>query len=373
MSSISIKKQTKRKEPMNKLFFIGDAHITELLWSSRPRIKADSERALTSIQEDIIADPTPNKAVILCGDNFNTKRPTANEVLILSHFIAQLTNAGIRCYGIEGNHDLAYNSWLLNIGVIPLDKKITNVLDWTVYGLNYVVGNAIGAALEEVEQYEADFLILHQPFEHISPFEPNKLTVEDIPSSIKIGAVSAHVHVCDIRKNSSMQTYVSPGAIHARKMDHKGGSYVTYTSEEGFQPHVTRYAREFLNFKIIDEESLKDTNIALGKIAVEEDIDLQPVVRIKYLPKYKEEIEEIFTDMNSNSHIILVPIQDSIKERAISKDTDMLLEDKAKILTKTVKDMGIEVPQDMLDILQELILNKDDTLLLAKLKETTQG
>jgi len=266
----------------NKLFFVADGHLNKFMYANNPLIKEDAYRAFNSVVDEIIKDTAEHKAAIFCGDMLDTKKPTSQDIQVLQKGVLKLNNSNIKVYGIDGNHDLCNPSWSTACGIHMFDSNILDILGYKIGGFSYVAGFKIEAKMLSWVDRECDFLIMHQPFYNLSPFEANTLDIEDIPSSVGIAVVSGHVHVNFIGKNSQDKYLVSPGAIHARKINHNKGTFVTYTDTEGFATVEVPYAREIYRDQINNTQDIIRIEKEISEFPEIFDEDLRPIVGLKY-------------------------------------------------------------------------------------------
>ena len=353
---------------MNKLYFIGDSHISKQLYVNRPTIINDSYNALESIVTQIIEESEGNnQAVIFAGDNFNTKTPTAEDLGFFHKQVGRLKEVGVAVYGIDGNHDKTLPvSWLELVGVTK-SEYIIDILGFKILMLDYIAGPGIYTKMEELQDVECDFLVLHQAFSHISPFEANALNMEDIPPGVK-NVVFGHIHMESIKKNSNNTSIVSIGSIHARgRMDHQG-TFVSYCN--GNFKHINpSYNRTMLKYTC---DSLSDVEAMIGlfKDLPKQHVDKQPIVSVIIKRSLVEHITQ-FEDLSKDRcHLFTdVKLDDNVCQE-IQDTTD--IETKADLLTKYFKTHGLEKEKDMYGTLLELVSRRDDTSLQTILSKITK-
>jgi DNA repair exonuclease SbcCD nuclease subunit len=248
---------------MTVLYNLADLHLNGYSWSRREEFYGDSFNALLSAREVIINDnivPDRNKAVILGGDITDKKAIEDDTALAIRNFISELYKLGIKTYYINGNHDVCRKSNIGHVGVfggIPLNKKLTKIGDFTVYGLNWVPRPILKEELERVPP--CDILYLHCAFKHLLGFEGSyDLDKEDIPSNV-FNVFVGDVHKTSIVKNSKGTMIVSPGPLHPCALDQIGPhGLMRITSESPrewvFMPIKTRHVLDYaLNGKKDDD------------------------------------------------------------------------------------------------------------------------
>jgi DNA repair exonuclease SbcCD nuclease subunit len=297
------------------IWFISDAHISEQMYVHRPLIKGDSYRALDSIVEKIISK-NKSGSVIFCGDNFNSNRPSAKDVHVMSEAIYRLQQKGIAVYAIQGNHDLSKTSWMDLCDVISLNRQVLEIEGKKVYGIDYTPGTRIFDELEYVDQeVECDILVLHQPFTHNSPFDSYAIEVDDIPGSVREAVVSGHIHIPDKRLNSLGISVVSPGATHPRNISEPAGTYVEYNGTD-FLHISTPCSRPIHRFQVTDKDSFDSTVKELEKLAYMEDmgVDDWPLVEVKYLVDQSRHLEKL-DGYSARCHLFTKPETTASLER----------------------------------------------------------
>lgn len=348
-----------------KLYFIADGHTSKLIYANRPLIKEDTYKAWYSIVDKILEEEVREKAVILCGDTFDTKRPSSEDVLVISRVVMKLRAKDIKVYGIDGNHDLCSPSWIENQGVIMLDNQVHNILGWNIGGFDFVAGKGIYNKLEEWNDRECDFLVMHQPLDHLSPFEPHTITMEDVPSGVNIGLVTGHVHINDIKQNGDNKWVVSPGAIHSRKLTHDRGTFVTYSDEFKFVKEDVPYSRDFYRCVIKDDESLERNLGDMLSLPDELDNDERPVIGIKFKIEYSATITQFIENNPNKGFYITTPISET-KEEDLEIDEEIV--NTSQILNKILESK--ELPkEEFFECLVSFIHNKDMSMFNDKIKQ----
>jgi len=351
------------------IWFISDAHITEQMYVHRPLIKGDSYRAIDSIVDKIL-EKKVNGSVIFCGDNFNSNRPSAKDVMRMSDATHRLEQQGIAVYGIQGNHDLSRISWMDLCDVRSINDELVNIEGKQVYGLDYIPGARIFDELDRINrEVECDLLVLHQPFAHLNPFDSYSLDVEDIPGSVKEAVISGHIHIPDKRVNSLGISVVSPGATHPRSISEPAGTYVQYNDKD-FLHITTPSSRPIHRFKLRDKESCDAIKADLDKLAYfkEKDVDEWPLVEIKYLVDASSRLEELDTYAD-RSHMFLKSESDvSLDQEDIEIDINT---SKEEILEQCIEKDSDEFTTilEMLSGNPEKIIEDMDTQFQLKLKE----
>ena len=310
-----------------KIYFIADSHITRLIYSNRPELHSDTYRALLSAAE-LIALEGKEAAVVFCGDNFDTRSPTPEDIRIFRKAVDIMTDAGVKVYGIEGNHDRVVSKdgsgkggWISLIdGVEHINRKTVNIHGVYIHGLDYVQGSGIYEDLEKVP--ECDILVIHQPFAHISPFEPNAIELECLPDQVRKGVVAGHVHMYDIRKTANGVRAVSPGSTHAVKLGSPEGSFAVYDiDKDKFSRVATPYARRMVRFECDNEINIKDMMEDLSEILTDRD-ELKPVVGIKYRSDLSEAVIKAVDEIGNRAHVFLKVIPEEADE-IVTEDSDI--------------------------------------------------
>jgi DNA repair exonuclease SbcCD nuclease subunit len=335
---------------MGKIFFISDSHLKAMLFVSQPLMVGDTYRALDSVVSDIIKDRTKEKAVIFCGDIFDTKTPAPDELSVFQRAVKSLRDSDIAVFGIDGNHDKPTRnisiedsdlpqSWLDVIsGIERLDHKLVEIFGTRLYGLDYVQGVEVYDNLAEVPA--CDILVIHQPLEAISPFEAYTITPSDIPETVVRGVVAGHVHMV-YKDDSSGITFLSPGATHAQKANQDKGTYAVYDNKKHTFKHIpVRQHRTMTRLECFTEAELKDLYEDLESLK-EEDLIKRPYVQLKL----KREVADIALSeiKDKFSETLFLSIQIVSDQQDVSEDYDFQeLVNPAELLDKVAKHLEIK-------------------------------
>ena len=288
------------------IWFISDAHLSGGMYVHRPLIKGDSYRALDSITADILSKDQPG-SVIFCGDNFNTPKPSPEDVQHMTDVINCFREKGIPVYAVQGNHDLCCGlSWMHICGALDLTEKVHDIEGRRVCGLDYTPGTKIIDELNRIDgEIECDILVIHQAFRHLSPFDTFSLSIEDVPGSVLEAVVSGHIHVPDKRDNSAGVSIVSPGATHPCNIAEPPGTYIQYDGT-AFMHISTPVSRPIKKLVIEKEEDIQGVLEYLESLKYLEDKspDEWPLVRIRYASELIELIRKL-SKFKSRCHLFI--------------------------------------------------------------------
>lgn len=332
---------------MKKIYFVADAHMSRLIYRNRPDISGDAHRALRSVVESVLEDEADEKALVFCGDNFDSRRPEPLDIAVFKSCVADLKAGGVRVLAVAGNHDKMpiedAGQWLdLYEDVEWLGSgEVIDVCSVRMTGMDFVAGQSVSDRLAATP--DCDVIVVHQPLAHLSPFESYTLESEGVPDGVAKALVAGHVHIPDIRFNSSGVALVSPGSTHARKINDKRGSYAVYDVDSGeFEIMPVRSFRAVASFKLGSEE---DVSAAVAKIEAmvpkSDLVDDRPIVGVRYLeglhPLYAERIADRFGDS-----VFLFPTIEAAGSPEIQAGEQLSEMSKIDVLRSVMEAMGMD-------------------------------
>ena len=140
---------------MNQCVLMGDCHIREGTWLSRPKIRYDSYYSFGQIIDYCCAN---DAGLILAGDTFNSKLPSASDVEFFRHQLSRMQDrpSPLPVYIIQGQHDMSAPPWpraLMDSGVTYVDRQEFSPLPGlTLFGLDARKRVDIEAAMAEIPE-----------------------------------------------------------------------------------------------------------------------------------------------------------------------------------------------------------------------------
>ena len=349
------------------LYCLADLHLAGFPWSRRDEFYGDAFRALESAEQVILQD-NPGcayKAVILSGDITDQKAIEDDTSMALCKFIKNLHAASIQVYYVNGNHDMSKRGQLGHVGVyggIHIHEKVTQIHDFTVYGLDWLPRTVLKEKIQNVP--ECDILFLHCAFQHLLGFQgAYDLTKEDIPEHIP-NVFVGDVHVTDITTNSRGTDIVSPGPLHPCSIAQMGPhGMMRIKSDEMTWEFLEIVTRHVLDYTIGDSEiaAVDIANNIKAEVATKR---LKPHCVIRYTSDESDLADQVMSlvkdvvhihDKKSNTGHMMTPQQ----------RVEMLSAKEETSLEKEVEAFEAEDPETAAFV-KDLLLSTDPEKILAE-------
>lgn len=218
-----------------KIMHVADLHLGCRMYGSQQR-EEDFYDALGKVGK--IAKDENVDAVLIAGDMFDTAKPPARAVCVLSELVADMRTRGVDVLGIEGNHDATEdNYWLRVCGIEPLDgSPYYNSLNGVrVAGFNHRPTERL---LDEMESFANDcetrgekwpVVALHIGLAEMgSGFNPDASALQLVPLLKRIGCrylAMGHIHI-PMEQFFDGISFVQPGSLELKSIDEPSAKLV---------------------------------------------------------------------------------------------------------------------------------------------------
>ena len=207
---------------MAKIALVSDVHLGTRQYGLKERYE-DFLDAFMSFGRNVIAKKVD--AVVIGGDLFDSPRPDARSVFVAQSVVREIKEAGIKVFGIDGNHDLSDEWWLKVIGAdILFPYEATDVANVTASGVSYKNGRDLIAEIESMADagMKTDFLVAHFALAEMNGGGSADTGVQELsPLLDKLGVkcvLMGHVHIPDARKWNGV-LYVNPGSTEMKSIN----------------------------------------------------------------------------------------------------------------------------------------------------------
>ena len=139
--------------------------------------------------------------MIVAGDQFQSVHPPAEAVYFLYTCVREAEAAGIKVYGIDGNHDASSDNWLKVCGIRPLQSLgLTVFNDAKIIGLNGAAPSVLRAKMQELNKNgtQCDILVLHTELAEMCGYAGVELTAAEVagilrPCGVRV-VLMGHIH-----------------------------------------------------------------------------------------------------------------------------------------------------------------------------------
>lgn len=233
---------------MARIMHIADCHLGCRQYGMRRR-EEDFYAAFADAADKAIEEKVD--AVVIAGDLFDSVKPTAEAVYIVSKVVKGLDNAGIRVFGIEGNHDFTGDGyWLEVCGITPLSNVEDSLNDFKlcdirIAGIPYMrpdnLVQTINAAADAGT--EVDVLVLHTGFVEMGDSYSGELSVNSVlPALKKMGVryvALGHIHI-PMEPVFGGIHFAQPGSIELKDVSEPFAKQALIVEIDGESGNVTQ-------------------------------------------------------------------------------------------------------------------------------------
>lgn len=361
------------------IMLIGDAHLSQRIYSKRPEIEGDAFCLLEQVVGIAIAkDYVP----VFLGDQFDINYPPVKCVDFWYQQMCRLAAAGIECYVIDGNHDPGLNteneerSWscihpiVRHVQPDTLIKIRVGKKDVTFTGFDYQPTLARSAdMLNKCLAQDPDFIIMHQfPKQSVAIEGAWDVDLEAVP--IKVPVFCGHVHNnFETPLTAGGRLYIV-GSTHPRAIDQGSQKYYYVVDEKKTIKKEELHHRKILAYSVFKQEDvpkyLKALKADIEAISYPDDpmydAIRKPLVSLKYDPTITGVLEKSLTVCKDKAHLIETP-----KFQQVNLVTNVTDEISAvnlqEIVTKSVDDKKagqalvkmLDSPDEVADILDDFV------------------
>lgn len=218
------------KKPKPVAIFGADTHISEAVWSQRPRLRGDAFFGFSQLVDIALAENAP---LVLAGDCLELLDSTGLTSLTLKFVteqIERLRQAELPLYYISGQHDVASPSWLsaMSPWAIDVSGSVFKLGDRMWYGLNFQEGPALKVAMEM--RPEAYGLLLHQRWAELTGGRGHQGSLAEVGKARVVVTGDMHLKA---HKTVGKTHVFSPGATHKRRVDEPDKHYAVVAYADG--------------------------------------------------------------------------------------------------------------------------------------------
>ena len=247
---------------MAKIAIVSDVHLGTRQYGIKERYD-DFLKAFMGFGRSVIDKSVD--AVVIGGDLFDSPRPDARSVFVAQSVINEIKDAGIKVFGIDGNHDLSDNWWLKVIGAnVLIPQEATYVAGVTIGGISCKNGRDLVAEIESMagSGIKTDILVAHFALAEMNGGGSADTGVQELsPLLDKMGVkcvLMGHVHIPDCRKWNGV-LYVNPGSTEMKSINEpKEKFYFVLDTDTWKAEPVHLNTRKVEDVEISDEDDLAD-------------------------------------------------------------------------------------------------------------------
>lgn len=284
---------------MAKIAIVSDVHLGTRQYGLKERYE-DFLAAFRNVGKSLVEHKVD--AVIIGGDLFDSPRPDARSVLVAQEVVNDLTERGIRVYGIDGNHDLADGGWMHVIGALPIqDMSPMPIPGCLAMGINYKNGRDLVAQLKEMVDIGLEFkvLVAHFALAEMNGGGSADTGVRELsPMLDKLGVkvvFMGHVHIPDVRVWNGV-LYVNPGSTEMKSYNEPRDKFFMVVDTDNLKPEAVEKVL-IPTRKVVDVELNSEDDVIAFKARLQDD-EKNGVSRFTNGPLYNviadAELEDVF-------------------------------------------------------------------------------
>jgi hypothetical protein len=284
-----------------------DWHLSNLIWTERPRIFGDAYRAAKQIVDYAISVRDP---LLILGDLFNTRRPEPEAVACFCEQMDRMETAGLPVYVTQGQHELNRGDVIwAGIHTWPkhVHKQSFEIGGLKFYGLDWLPRGELQEALNEIPP-GTEYLVCHQVWEDF--MGTNCATdgvMAEIPHVKYVLTGDFHSHCAkETMGRSGPVIAVSSGSTHLRAISEEYPKQFHHWQWPTGAVSVPIIGRELHRYEIDTPEELNDFLAKQLFVQCRMD-DRRPIyyIRIRMdLPEWKSQIDNTVGD---RAHVFYDP------------------------------------------------------------------
>lgn len=290
-----------------------DWHIALNAWKKLPDIKGDAEYSLRQIVDIAIGLNLP---IIAAGDLFDVKHPDSYTVNVTASHMARLHAAGLKCYYVQGQHEMANPTWFsLFPGCEHVHDRRFDIGGVSFFGYDYFLPTSVEDSYNRFKP--ADALVTHQVWSELLPHAGQEfccsytLVGQNTPYKALISG-DFHSHL--VTPVGDMK-FVSPGSICLQDLKESCNKALWVMTDKFEFLSVPYYSRKLVHFTIDSEKNLHSLVASADELVkanyqpLPDDIG-KPIFRIRYSSSVDNVNAAVMAAFKGKAHIDLVQVLD---------------------------------------------------------------
>lgn len=290
-----------------KMAVVSDIHACKRQYHSEERYN-DFLAAFVNFGKDVSSRKDID-AVVIGGDLFDSPKPDAHSVLVVSGVISDIQESGKTVFGIEGNHDMSGGEWMDVIGAQPLSDMVPfHFKGVKIVGLNYRSGSDFIDAMRQMVDsgVKADILVAHFALAEMNGGGSADTGVQELsPFLDKIGVkcvMMGHVHIPDCRKWNGV-TFVNPGSTEMVAINEPKEKFYFVVDTDTWDAEPVRIeTRKMEEVEITNEEELVSFQMELEGDARDRANIVNCPHRVFYQVIVDDSIDDAFKRLSKTIH-----------------------------------------------------------------------
>lgn len=276
-----------------RIAFIADSQLGKRLYGLRDTymdwLQAFQKSADIAIREK-------SELVVYLGDTFDAEAMYPQEIFTAQSAIKKIQEAGIKTYGILGNHDKGQSdinsnivSWLTVSNITPLNWLEPLVLEdklgkFSLIGINHQNKNLLAKTLSTLtppEKTNRNYLCMHQALKELGALAMGwEFETQQVPEWINRIFIGDFHNACQF-SDSKSRIFQYPGAIETVSFNQETepGFIIFDTESDNFE-HFSTKQRDYLKIKIKELPSKWENHISALVEKSLEQYKCKPVIQL---------------------------------------------------------------------------------------------
>lgn len=358
-----------------KIAFIADSQLGKRLYGLRDTyldwLTAFKRSAEIAIREKV-------DLVIYLGDTFDAEAMYPQEIFAAQTAIKNIQNAGIKTYGILGNHDKGQSdvhsnvvSWLTVSNITPLDYSTPIILQdtlgkFSITGINHQNKNLLARTLATIKppaNVKRHYLCMHQALKELGALVMGwEFETSQIPEWINRVFIGDFHNACQFTDVKG-RIFQYPGAIETVSFNQETEpGFIIFDTELDTFEHYSTKQRDYIKIKVKELPAQWESHINTLVEASIERFKCKPIIQLICYEGIREDIR-VFCE-GIALKVLPMEIGDSKLLDQNSKEQGPLTKDEvttlaSKLLPKT--ELG--------DLARRLLFNPTEDCILDWQKE----
>lgn len=287
---------------------IGDIHLDPFIWKRHRHITGDAVVGFSSSVDHAINLGVP---FVMVGDIFDTVDPPPAMIKQFRTQIDRLATAGLRCYGIQGNHDKrptpwyqAVHDWPIHIG----DGVPVEIGGLRCRGFDYATRDSIQESLVNLSD-PTDCLFIHQAVRQYLGFEGAWNTdLAWVPEVVRM-VVMGDIHACWETEIRPGVTAYYTGSTHPRDISQVGPKSVLVVNRDLTVRRAVIPSRPITRIRA---EATDQLDLALQWVTAADRTVLPPVCFLSVTPDLQRDRRYLDLVKIEDAIVIVDHIQDGV-------------------------------------------------------------
>jgi len=293
-----------------------DWHLERYAWAKYPDLAGDAYFGLEQLIQYCVEHELP---LVAAGDLFEKNYPDSLSVNVAHRAMSLMESKSLPVYFIQGQHEMVREQPWLGIHKWPIHvhKKLFQIEDYLLYGLDYQRSDTIGSELKQIPK-NSDILVAHQVWhDFMGNIGKPECSSSDVPHVRYIVTGDFHKLVLASGVGSTHQNLkiISPGPLCLQSTSEPVDKFFLIFHSDGEVTTQKLKTRPFYKHVISRGIDWDAWHVFLERDCKPGDEDLpenirKPILYIKYPADMKNAYEKILRIVEDKYHLFLNPISE---------------------------------------------------------------